>query len=105
MVVYVASDVLALKFTSQSIISSCGGMAIVWNNLLAPITLGERFTRAQLSACCFILLGTIGESPAPRTIEHAHCVTDCLASVVFRHSFDLKRHLSKSAHNSAANRT
>jgi len=58
--VYVVSDVFALRFTSQSIISACDGMAIVWNNLLAPFTLKERFTTAHLVACLFIIGGTVG---------------------------------------------
>ena len=58
--VYVVADVLALQFTAQSIVSSCDGMAIFWNNVLAPFTLKERFTTGQLVACIFIVSGTVG---------------------------------------------
>ena len=58
--VYVTADVLALRFTAQSVVSSCDGMAIFWNNALAPFTLNERFTKGQFVACILIVSGTVG---------------------------------------------
>jgi hypothetical protein len=53
-------DATALSFASMAIVTSCSGMALVWNLLLAPCTLGETLTRVRLYAACTVLIGTIG---------------------------------------------
>ena len=56
---YILMDLAALSYTDQTIITSCGGMAIVWNILIAPMTLGEAITKSRLTGAVIIVLGTI----------------------------------------------
>jgi len=53
-------DALALSLAPMAIVTSCSGMTLVWNTLLAPCTLGESITRVRLLAAGIVLLGTIG---------------------------------------------
>lgn len=49
----------ALTYASQSIISSCAGLAQVWNCLLAPLTLGEALTVQKATASAIVVVGTV----------------------------------------------
>ena len=48
----------SLAFAPASIIAASSGLAIVWNVLLAPCTLGEKLTSIRLGAAATIVLGT-----------------------------------------------
>jgi len=54
-----AFDISAYSFAAQSIIAPCAGMVVVWNVLLAPITLGEQLTWTRKLGALLICLGTI----------------------------------------------
>ena len=54
-----AFDISAYSFAAQSIISPMAGMVVVWNVLLAPITLGETLTRSRKLGALLIVLGTL----------------------------------------------
>jgi len=58
-VTYIIMDLFALSYTDQTIITSCGGMAVVWNMLIAPMTLGEAVTKSRLIGSAIIVTGTI----------------------------------------------
>ena len=57
--VYMCMDLAALSYTDQTIITSCGGMAVVWNILVAPMTLGEGITKSRLTGAVIIVAGTV----------------------------------------------
>lgn len=54
-----AFDISAYSFAAQSIIAPCAGMVVVWNVLLAPWTLGEKYTRPRLVGAALICFGTV----------------------------------------------
>ena len=53
-----AFDLSAYHFAAQSVVAPCAGMVIVWNVLLAPLTLGEELTQSRLIAACLVCVGT-----------------------------------------------
>jgi uncharacterized membrane protein len=70
-----AFDVSAYSFAAQSIIAPCAGMVVVWNVLLAPITLGEQMTFSRKLGALLICIGTVcvglfgNHSEVERTVE------------------------------------
>ena len=54
-----AFDLSAYSFAAQSIISPMGGMVVVWNVLIAPLTLGEVLTRSRKAGAALIVVGTV----------------------------------------------
>jgi len=51
-------ETCSLTFAPASIIAASSGLAIVWNVVLAPCTLGEKLTSIRLGAAATIVLGT-----------------------------------------------
>ena len=49
----------ALSLAPMSIISTCAGLSVAWNVLLAPCTLGEQLTKVRVGAAAAIVAGTI----------------------------------------------
>ena len=52
-------DGVALTLAPASIISTCAGLSVAWNVLLAPCTLGEQLTYVRAGAAIAIIIGTI----------------------------------------------
>ena len=52
-------DSYALTMAPVSVISTCAGLAVVWNVVLAPCTLGEQLTQVRVGAATAIVLGTL----------------------------------------------
>lgn len=50
-------DMAAYSFAAQSLIAPFGGLDVVWNALLAPVTLDEKLTPRRAAGCALILLG------------------------------------------------
>ena len=52
-------DSIALTLAPMSIISTCAGLSVAWNVILAPCTLGEQLTVVRVLAAAAIVAGTI----------------------------------------------
>ena len=55
---YTPLNSVALRLAPNSIVCAVDGMIVVWNILLAPLTLGEAITRSRLAAAALITVGT-----------------------------------------------
>ena len=53
-------DALAYAFAAASVVTACGGLVIVWNVILAPLTLDESLTRSRAAGAALIVFGTAG---------------------------------------------
>ena len=61
-VVYGVMNNIAVQFAPNSVVSAVDGMIIVWNILLAPMTLGEALTASRATGALLITVGTFTAS-------------------------------------------
>lgn len=65
-------EVVSFGFAPQSTLAPLNGLALVWNTLLAPFTLGESLTANRVAACSIITasmvaIALVGKEGGPET--------------------------------------